>query len=450
MVSLPLSEYKKIWDAHKGDFSALLRIPSVYDEATVHEQAPYGEPVRRALSFMKALCEREGFPVTEYGGHAISASWGAGERIDLVSHLDVVGVDGNWAEDPFSGSIHNGAVHGRGTQDMKSGAFLTFLALKLVKDSGITPKKEFRLVYGADEERTMEDMRYYVSRAGLPAFAFTPDGQFPLTNGEKGALMWVMEGEYTGCVRELTGGIQPNVVPPAASALTDFKDASLARRHMEELGIAGEAEQTPEGLRLTVCGKACHASRPDGGHSAVTDLFRLLAVLSGERTWKRLANGFTDPFGGGVGLAADLPPMGKLTLNPGVVTVKGDHLRILIDCRYPMGVTSEKLTGQLARSFPEYSVALPYDDPPTYTPPEDAGVRALCAAYEEVTGKPCLPTISGGVSYSKVFGRCVTFGPVGERSPMLAHQKDERILEADCVTALAVYHRAIMNLMEVI
>lgn len=450
MVSLPLSEYKKIWDAHKGDFSALLRIPSVYDEATASEQAPYGEPVRRALSFMKSLCKREGFTVAEYDGRALSASWGTGERVDIVSHLDVVGVAGDWTEDPFSGSIHGGAVHGRGAQDMKSGAFLTFLALKLVKDSGITPTKELRLVYGTDEERTMEDMRHYVSRAGLPAFAFTPDGQFPLTNGEKGALMWVMEGAYSGFVRALTGGIQPNVIPPEASALVDLGDAALARRRMTELGIAGEAVQTRSGLQLTVHGRACHASRPDGGHSAVTDLFRLLAELSGEEAWKRLAEGFADPYGAGVGMAAELPPMGRLTLNPGVVTVKENYLCILIDCRYPLGVTSEELTGQLARTFPEYSVALPYDDPPTYTPPEDAGVRALCAAYEAVTGKPCLPTVSGGVSYTKVFGRCVTFGPVGESSAMLAHQKDEQITETDCVTALAVYHRAILNLMEVI
>lgn len=450
MVSLPLSEYRKIWEAHRGELAALLRIPSVYDEDTATAQAPYGEPVRRALSFMRTLCEREGFTITEYDGRALSASWGAGERVDLVSHLDVVGVAGDWAEDPFSGSIHDGSVHGRGAQDMKSGAFLTFLALKLVKDSGIAPKKEFRLVYGTDEERTMEDMRYYVSQAGLPAFAFTPDGQFPLTNGEKGALMWVMEGAYSGFVREFFGGIQPNVVPPEASALVDFGDAVLVRHRITELGIRGEAAQTPDGLRITVHGRACHASCPDGGHSAVTDLFRLLADLSGETAWQRLAEGFADPYGAGVGMETDLPPMGRLTLNPGVVAVKDNYLRMMIDCRYPLGIASEELTGRLARAFPDYTVDMPYDDPPTYTPPEDAGVRALCAAYEAVTGRPCRPTISGGVSYSKVFGRCVTFGPVGEDSPMLAHQKDEQITEADCVSALAVYHQAILNLMEVI
>lgn len=448
MVSLPLMDYWKIWDTHKGDLSALVRIPSVYEEATVHEQAPYGQPVRRALSYMMALCRREGLRVIQYGGHAFSASWGVGERIDLVSHLDVVGVAGDWAEDPFSGSIHDGFVHGRGVQDMKSGAFLTFLALKLVKDSGITPHKEFRLVYGTDEERTMGDMRHYVAQAGLPAFAFTPDGQFPMTNGEKGALMWVIEGEYSGFVRELTGGIQPNVIPPEASALVDYSQLDAANRLMAELGISGRAVPENGGLRLSVHGKACHASRPDGGHSAVAGLFRLLAGLSGESVWKRLAGAFEDPYGSGLGMALNLPPMGRLTLNPGVMTVKDKHLRILIDCRYPVGVTSEDLTGRLARFFPAYAVTLPYDDPPTYTPSADAGVRALAGAYEAVTGRTCTPTVSGGVSYSKVFGRCVTFGPVGENSPMLAHQRDERMSEADCVTALEIYHRAILNLME--
>lgn len=450
MVSLSVTDYQKAWAEHREEFSALLRIPSVYDETTASAQAPYGQSVRRALAYMKSLCEREGFHVLEYGGHAISASWGTGERVDIVSHLDVVGVAGDWSEDPFSGAVHGGFVHGRGAQDMKSGAFLTFLALKLVKDSGIVPQKEFRLVYGADEERTMEDMRYYVSRAGLPAFAFTPDGQFPMANGEKGALMWVMEGDYSGCIHELDGGIQPNVIPPEAAALVDLHDADEVRRRMEELGISGEAVPERGSLRISVRGRACHASRPEGGLSAVTGLLRLLAGLSGEEDVRALAEGFSDPYGGGLGMALDLPPMGKLTLNPGVVTVRDGRIRLLIDCRYPAGVSSKELTGRLAGAFPGYSVTLPYDDPPTYTPPEDPCVRALGAAYETAAGRAWVPAVSGGVSYSKVFGRCVTFGPVGEESPMLAHQKDEKISEADCVAALEIYHRAILNLMEVI
>lgn len=461
MVSVPLNRYKQIWEAHRPEFSALVRIPSVYEDATASDAAPCGAPVARALEYMKALCAREGFAIREYDGRAFSASWGGCGReheherecgrIDIVSHLDVVGVSDGWAEDPFSGSVHDGCVHGRGTQDMKAGAYLTFLALKLVKDSGIVPKREIRLVYGTDEERTMDDMRWYVGKAGLPAFAFTPDGAFPMVNGEKGALMWTVEGLYTGAVRTLTGGIQPNVIPPEAAAVLDSAagvSAGAAGHEAKRLGITAKIGQTPEGLFLSVQGKAAHASKPEAGRNALADLLRLLAALCPEEALCRLAAVFGDAYGRGAGLERNLPPMGRLTLSPGVASIEGGKLRFLVDCRYPYGVDPAALTAELRKCLPDYDIALPYDDPPTFTPEDDPYILALKAAYTEATGRECAAAVSGGVSYSKVFGHCVTFGAVAEGSELLAHQINERISEADCVSALEIYHRAILKLSE--
>ncbi|MBD5093941.1 MAG: M20 family metallopeptidase [Subdoligranulum sp.] len=479
MVSVSLNRYQQIWEAHRPEFSVLVRIPSVYEGATATDAAPCGAPVARALDYIKTLCAREGFVIREYDGRAFSASWGGREckcgrecegehgrehehepeqkrgreRIDIVSHLDVVGVvPDDWAEDPFSGSVHDGCVHGRGTQDMKAGAYLTFLALKLVKDSGIVPKREICLVYGTDEERTMDDMRWYVGKAGLPAFAFTPDGAFPMVNGEKGALMWTVEGAYTGAVRALTAGIQPNVIPPEAAAVLDSAagvSAETAKREAERLGITARVGQTPEGLFIHVQGKAAHASKPEAGRNALSDLLRLLAALCGEEALCRLAAVFGDAYGRGTGLEHDLSPMGRLTLNPGIASIENGKLRFLVDCRYPYGVDSAALTETLRQSLPDYDVALPYDDPPTFTPENDPYILALKAAYTEATGRECPAAISGGVSYSKVFGHCVTFGAVAEGSELLAHQENERIREADCISALEIYHRAILKLMEV-
>ena len=36
------------------------------------------------------------------------------ERIDVVSHLDVVAPGDGWLDDPFSGAVSDGAIHGRG------------------------------------------------------------------------------------------------------------------------------------------------------------------------------------------------------------------------------------------------------------------------------------------------------------------------------------------------
>lgn len=494
MVSVQLNHYKQIWEAHRPEFSALVRIPSVYEEATASDAAPCGAPVARALEYMKTLCAREGFVIREYDGRAFSASWGGGSteggknaegsenaesdkddeggergegckgregskrgeracgRIDIVSHLDVVGVSDGWDEDPFSGSVHDGCVHGRGTQDMKAGAYLIFLALKLVKDSGVVPKREIRLVYGTDEERTMDDMRWYVSKAGLPAFAFSPDGAFPMVNGEKGALMWTVEGAYTGAVRALTGGIQPNVIPPEAAAVLDSAagvSAETAEQKAAQLGITAKIGQTPVGLFINVQGKAAHASKPEAGRNALAGLLRLLAALCGEETLCRLAAVFGDAYGRGTELEHDLSPMGRLTLNPGVASIEDGKLRFLVDCRYPYGVDSAALTKTLRQSLPDYTVALPYDDPPTFTPEDDLYILALKAAYTEATGRECAAAVSGGVSYSKVFGHCVTFGAVAEGSELLAHQTGEKIREADCVSALEIYHRAILKLAEV-
>lgn len=448
----------KAWNDNFEDFRALIRIPSVYDEETVTSSMPCGKAVNDALLFMRSLCEREGFKIKDYDGHAFSASYGSGDRVDIVSHLDVVAVDSDWDDDPFSGKRKDGRVYGRGTQDMKSGAFITFLALKILKDNGIVPLHEIRLVYGTDEERTMDDMRYYVEKEGLPAFAFSPDGRFPMAIGEKGALMWIMEGDFASKVQRLNIGIQPNVIPPFAEA---------------EVSIAGNATGTDATGMDAICtsekfvteGKAAHASRPEDGDSAGTKMFKLLYEKTGEDIWKRLYEAFSDPFGKGCGFDSMLPEddggiFAMLTVNPGIVSFErgnnsGDanmpedctgHFKAMIDCRYPMGVSSLDLTDKLAKLFPDFSVTLPYDDPPSMADPQSEYVKLLKGAYKMTTGKTCEPFVSGGVSYSKVFGNCVTFGTVAEDSESLAHQRNESISESDCLEALEIYLKFIAAL----
>lgn len=453
-------EFAKAWNDNLDDFLGLIQIPSVYDEKSARPGQPFGKPVNDALCYMRSLCEREGFVIKEYDGYAFSASYGEGERIDLVSHLDVVAVDGEWQDNPFSGARRDGRIYGRGTQDMKSGAFLTFLALKMLKDSGVMPTHEIRLVYGTDEERTMEDMRYYVEKAGLPAFAFSPDGCFPMAIGEKGALMWIMEGDFKSLVDTLEIGIQPNVVPPCAKAKVGGAEGKNVAKAEEVGGAGGEkvakAEEVGGAATYVTEGKAAHASRPELGESAGTKLYKLLYEKTGEAIWKRLYDAFSNPFGAGCGFDSLLPKEAldadsNLTLNPGKVTFSNPnhslgHFEAMIDCRYPMGVSSKDLTDKLAALFPDFTVTLPYDDVPTMADPNSPYIEILTKAYEGTTGRACKPIVSGGVSYSKVFGNCVTFGTVAEDSEMLAHQKDESIAERDCLLALEIYSRVLAAL----
>ena len=155
----------RLWDEYEEGFLELLRIPSVYDEKTASKEMPFGKYSHDALLYMKNVLENEGFSVTMYDDAVISAEYGDGpddERIDIVSHLDVVEPGEGWTYPPFAAVKKDGRIIARGSQDMKSGAWLTFLGLKHLKDTGYVPNRKLRLVYGSDEERTMDDMKTYV------------------------------------------------------------------------------------------------------------------------------------------------------------------------------------------------------------------------------------------------------------------------------------------------
>lgn len=459
-MSFDIDYFEQKWNEHKAEFIRLIQIPSVYDEESVSESCPYGRHVRDALDYMNQLCIEVGMSTRYCDNVALVAGFDAEphagsdscQRIDIVSHLDVVGVDGEWTDNPFSGALRDGMIFGRGTQDMKSGAYLTFLALKLLKENGVKFKNSIRLVYGSDEERTMDDMRRYVSKEGLPDFAFTPDGGFPITIGEKGALMWELKGECNGVVKSFNGGIQPNVIPPVAEATVQgftLEQANLSIVALKKYGIELDAcvsSLSPDMVKIVVQGKAAHASLPDDGDNAVSKLLMIIAELTKDEKYSSLAQCFKDPYGSGAGLDYDIEPMGRLSINPGVFRIADGQIFVQIDCRYPYGIDSKKLTEILQKKLPDYELTLPYDDPPTLVDKDNSYVKLLMDAYEECMGHECKLKISGGVSYSKVFGNCVVFGNVAEESIKLAHQKDECISERDCIKALEIYYRAMQKL----
>ena len=85
---------------------------------------------RKAADFLAAILEKEGIPVTRYEsapGKAIvyarlkaTATPPAGKAIVLLHHMDVVPADRTqWKTDPFTPTIQNGELWGRGSMDMK-------------------------------------------------------------------------------------------------------------------------------------------------------------------------------------------------------------------------------------------------------------------------------------------------------------------------------------------
>lgn len=427
--------------------SELVKIPTVYEEATVSETMPYGEKVHRGFLWLKEMALRDGFEVIEFDGHALAIrikGQQSEKRIDVVSHLDVVEPGEGWTLEPFDGRITGEYIHGRGTLDMKGPLMITYYALKYMKDHNIPCKNEVRLVIGGDEERTMDDMRYYAAKAGIPDFAFTPDGKFPISYGEKGALMFQITGNHKSCIASLEGGVQCNVISPAAVAyIKDLKMEDEFLRVLNKSGYTGEVIKEKEQLKITVHGKAAHASRPEDGANATVMLLDVIQQAGKDPLAGLLYNCFYDSYGKGAGMEYDLIPMGKLTLNLGILKIHNNSITAVVDCRYPLGVTSDVLKEKLKEALGSFRIEIGYDDKPTLADVNSPYIKVLLDTYRRVTkDTQAKPLISGGVTYSKALANCVAFGPLTKEEPMLAHQADERIEIRKVENLFEVYKEA--------
>ena len=167
-----------------------LCIPSVQGDA--EEGAPYGLEVRRSLDHVLAAAEKLGFRTENVDNHLGWCEYGQGEEmVAVLGHLDVVPAGDGWSFDPWGGEIRDGRIFGRGTMDDKGPSIAALFALAALRDSGLPIKRRIRLLFGCNEETGSADVKYYLAKGGeVPVMGFTPDGEYPVINGETSRTSW--------------------------------------------------------------------------------------------------------------------------------------------------------------------------------------------------------------------------------------------------------------------
>ncbi|MBR5341807.1 MAG: Sapep family Mn(2+)-dependent dipeptidase [Erysipelotrichaceae bacterium] len=435
-------DFEKIFNEELNDLIELLKIESVYDENSVSEKMPYGENVYKAFVYMKEKAIRDGFEVTDHESQALAISTGKkGKRIDIPSHLDVVAAD----KEDFNIRIEDGKLFGRGTSDMKVPMYLTYLSLRLLKEKYPDMNKEIRIVLGSDEERTMDDMKYYVAKEGYPDFAFTPDGYFPVGIGEKGAIMWTLSSGYNGIISSLNGGSQCNVISPYASCVLNDDDPNKINEYLKNNKMDANVSFKDNKVFIETKGVAAHASKPSLGHNATVDLLKIIADVYDDETCKILCDIFSDSYGRGFGSFVSEDQSECLSVNLGILKIENNSLSAMVDCRYPFGFKAEDLTLKIKDKL-GMNVSLDYNDEPTLCDADDPYVKILLDTYRENTNDYSKPVVSGGVSYAKVFKHCVGFGPNFPDGEAVAHQKGEYVKISDCLKMFKIYYEAIEKL----
>lgn len=180
------------------------------------------------------------------------------EMVAVLGHLDVVPEGDGWMVEPFGGEIRDGKIFGRGSMDDKGPAFAALYALAALRDSGLPLRRRNRILFGTNEETGSNDMKYYRSHGGeIPVMGFTPDGEYPVINGEKGIInvtlgrTFVQAGEVK--LAELQGGTAPNVVPAAAYAKVTCP-AELSAEYEKKSDERVHYTKTADGLLVEAAG----------------------------------------------------------------------------------------------------------------------------------------------------------------------------------------------------
>ena len=127
--------------------SRLIRIPS---------ENPPGDTTKLA-AFIKTYLKAKGFKTKIYepkkGRPNIVASIGQGRpNLVLSGHMDEFPAGEGWTFPPFSGTVRNGKILGRGAGDMKAGLAVSLLAAALLKETRVKLKGSLTLALVSDEE----------------------------------------------------------------------------------------------------------------------------------------------------------------------------------------------------------------------------------------------------------------------------------------------------------
>lgn len=405
------SELENLKDDMIKSISEIVSIPSIFEEGK--GDLPFGEKIDKVLRKTLEICNKLGFKtVYGKGGCYGYAETGEGkEMLGILCHLDVVpaGNINAWRYDPFSPTIADGKIYGRGTQDDKGPTMLCIYALKALLNAGFIPKKRIRFIFGVDEERLWRDMPMYKANEELPNIAFVPDSNFPLINAEKGLLQFILKGNNHSDL-ELHLGNAFNAIPDIAEY--NGNKAEKAYEKLQEMGA--EAKLIED--KLTVYGKGAHASKPEDGINAITRLCIALdyAGINSNavkflseviNTTNNAENIFKKKIQDDVS--------GSLTFNVGKLDIENGLEEISVDVRMPVKVDKDYIVMTIKNKAAEYELSYSEYDfiDKLYVSSDHFLVRTLRKVYEQETGYDSTPQSSGGATFARAFENCVAFGP---------------------------------------
>ncbi len=422
-----MTEIKHYLEEHREemiDFLAeLVAVRSVQNEP--NGEYPFGKKPAKALQLMLRRCEESGFIVENIDNYVGSADYDNKEpALGILTHLDVVPEGTGWDGDPYVLRRSEGRLIGRGTCDDKGPAVSALFALKAVSELDIPLRRGVRLIFGTNEENGSADLAYYRTKRNLPPMVFTPDGEYPVINAEKGMIRVYFSAPFDEM--SITAGKIINAVP--------------------ERCIAGYERHV-----MFLCdGKSAHASTPEKGENAITKFldeysreFRnpLLCGLA-----KLFPHGETDGTSCGLGFSDEIS--GKMTCVLSMLNTENGRLKGGIDIRFPLDRTLKEISKIICSSLE--SVGFEIDScegtEPHITDENSEFIQSLLRVYERVTGEKGHCIAIGGGTYVHEIDGGVAFGAEFPNEDGNMHSANEFVTEENLLKNAEIMAEAIIEI----
>lgn len=412
------------------DLSSLISINT--ESAPKTGDAPFGNNNKLALIAFLDIAKGMGFETKNYENYIGEVTYGEGEEIGIVGHLDVVPAGIGWNTAPYNLTKIGSAYYGRGTADDKGPLLLSLYALKALKDSGVKVNKKFRLFAGCNEETGWEDAEYFSKNYGFPEYGFSPDGDFPVVYAEKGIFIVSFYLPKLKNFSSLKGGTVVNAV--CAEATCTATPQGINEQLIKKHGL------TLNGNTIQSLGQSAHGSHPELGVNAMKALFEYFLDM-GEDVQKVLDGLFYDKHG----VSSHKNEQGVLTISPDLLTENEENIVITCDVRVPAPMTAEEVNSILDKFNLPYTSSEKH--PPFMVEKDGWFVGALLSSYREVTGdKNAQPIAMGGSTFARVFDKGCSFGMNFPSMSNGIHEPNEHVTEWEYKTGFEILKKALMNL----
>lgn len=482
--------------------SELLRFRTISVSSSGRERADAPDEFRKAFSFMENEARRLGLEFRNHKSMAAVIEWKTAEsgdeddEIGIACHIDVVPAGKGWNYPPFGGTVADGFIWGRGTQDDKGPIGSVMAVFDILKQIGYKPSRNIKFLIGTREETDdWEDMDYLMDIGEVPDMVMVPDGIFPVINGEKGMVAMEWEGKWGKApdsaagpeLVSLKGGRRHNMVPDRAELILSCGSGSAGKiegrlRDLEKsikkdirgLGMTIEKllpednqEMRAEAFyRILFRGRSAHGAFPEKGHNAVLDALEFISRFEPGPPGMMKFSGIllercSKLDGSGFDLAHHHHYLGDTTVNLGVIEIGSRRGTAKINIRFPQGLTVEDIVerfreiSRMETAGNEEKLQLEPGirgraQDPLYISPElhKDFLDPMREAYRESTGRKRDLDSIAGTTYAKAFEEAAAFGPVDEPGgeEELAHQPNERISISGYLNRIRTYTLAVIKL----